>query len=153
MIKIETTVKDKIWGIEPQYGLARIVPIYETLKKLPLAEDFRLIDIACGYGLIADAIKGLFPQARVEQIDIRSYPEWKKLNVKPQKKTVQKLVEENEHYDVVMFLNSYRNWDGIDKDNFDEWLKGHCRYFIYSGDGGEVIGMDSKDHQLKLLKI
>lgn len=153
MIKIETTVKDKIWGIEPEYNTGRAIAIYEAIKKLNLPADFKLIDIACGYGLIADCLKDIFPGARIEQIDIKKYPEWKKLKVNTYQDTVQNLIKREEKFDVVMFLNSYRNWDGIDKDNFDEWLKGHCRYFIYSGDGGEVIGMDSKDHQLKLLKI
>jgi hypothetical protein len=50
-----------------------------------------------------------------------------------------------------MFLNSHRNWEGKDKDNFNKWVKEHAKYFITSDDGdGKVIGKDVKNHNLKL---
>jgi hypothetical protein len=69
-------------------------------------------------------------------------------------------------YDVVMMLNSYRNWKkkskhvphrDKDRKEFDEWLVKHCKYFITSGadlsyEQGEIRGHDYRN-MLQLFRL
>jgi len=144
------------WGIQDQYAQGRMIEIAIALKKLELKSDFRLVDIACGHGLIADGLKWVFPDAKIEQFDYTDeYPEWSHLSVKPYNLDVETLMkrdDKDEHFDVVLFLNSYRNWTM--QNEFNEWLKNHARYFITSGrEDGEVIGMDTVNKPLKLITL
>ncbi len=71
------------------------------------------------------------------------------MNVHLTQMSVQNLVKNNEHYDVVMMLDSYRNWEGEVKEKFDRWLSKNVTYFITSGENAprwhsEKIGEDVK---------
>ena len=146
---------ERIWGIEKEYDAGRIGYIYDALKKLP--HNFSLVDVACGEGIIADGIQYLFPEARVSQFDIVSYQEWGHLRVKPYQMNVDDFMKRDEKYDVVMFLNSFRNWEEKERGTFIEWLKRNARYFITSGQdigfAKETIGKDVKGYSLDMYTL
>ena len=153
MIKGDWGHEKRIWGIESTYDAGRMIQIYEAIKDL---EFESLIDIACGEGIIADGLSWVFPDKDITQFDFCEYPEWKKLKVIPYKKDVMDFIKEDQKYDVVLFLNSYRNWDK--KDEFNNWLYNHAEYFITSGDNNierdkKEIGVDVKGYKLELYKI
>lgn len=138
----------KYWGLEPTYDAGRMIAIYEAIKELPITS---MIDVACGTGIIADGLQWMMPNIAVEQFDIESYPEWQHLRVKPWQQDVLEFCKQEKQYDLVLFLNSYRNWDADTRGIFDSWLKRNARYFIHSGEGeGTHIGLDVKGHTLKL---
>lgn len=90
------------------------------------------------------------------QFDINAYPEWKHLSVESEVKDVMDFVKEDKKYDLVLFLNSYRNWDDESRRKFDKWLNNNAKYFITSGnsrEGGEIIGNDGRGFPLKLYEI
>lgn len=135
----------KNWGLEPYYDPGRMIHIYEALKG---KEWESLLDVACGVGIVTEGLSWMYGDKSFKQFDIEEYPEWKHLKVKPEVRMVEDLLESDEKYDVILFLNSFRNWDK--QEQFLEWLKGHCKYFISSGVDGEVIGRDVKGHNLIL---
>lgn len=144
----------RYWGLEPTYDAGRMIDIYLALQG---KEWGSLVDVACGTGIIADGLKWVRPLATIDQFDIEEYPEWRHLNVRPEKLDVNEFIKRDRKYDVVLFLNSYRNTEtGFDKAAFDEWLLGHAKYFITSGGfdaPSEYIGQDVKNYQLKLYTI
>lgn len=142
------------WGIQEFYAPGRMIQIAEALKKLELKPDFSLVDMACGHGLIADGLKWVFPEAKISQFDLGSYEEWQHLEVHPYNLDVDEMMKRDERYDVVLFLNSYRNWE--QQEQFNDWVKHHAQFFITSGsslENGELIGMDTVGQQLKLYKL
>lgn len=150
MTKGNWGMPERIWGLEPTYDAGRVLQIYDAIKPLPIKS---VVDIACGTGIIGDCLSWVGYQVRL--FDIVSYPEWKHLRVFPGILNVYNFLEEVTRYDLVLFLNSYRNWD--DKELFNDWLKNHASYFITSGDGPnnnyKVIGKDVKNHDLKLYTL
>lgn len=152
----------KIWGIEPRSERPdRIIYVYEALKKLPLPENFSMIDIACGHGVVMNGISKLFPKASATILDIRYYKEWENIRRKVERieMPLQSFIKmhPNKKYDVVMMYNSYRQWRlkdrsgnildsrltgkrsarrGVEADmrrEFDKWLIKNVKYFITSG--------------------
>ena len=120
--------------------------------------------------MVINGIAGLFPECKPKIIDIREYKyDWSKL--RPQVEQVvmplQNFIKQDDKvYDVVMMLNSYRNWRKKSKNaphransrnEFDEWLINHCKYFITSGtdipyEQGEIRGHDYRN-MLQLFKM
>ena len=146
---------ERIWGIENEYDTGRIAYIYEFIKKLGI-QEFSLVDVACGNGLIADGLAYLFPKSKTEQFDIFYYPEWNHLRVKPQCIDLEEFIKQGRSYDVVLFLNSYRNYDGKQREKFNEWVTTHAKYFICSGGNfgnSEIIGKDVKGHNIEVYKF
>ena len=152
MDKRDWGFEERVWGLEESYDAGRMIPIYLAIKDRNVKS---ILDVACGVGLIADGLTWMWDDRDIEQFDIIEYPEWRGLKVKPFKKDVMDFIKEDKHYDVVMFLNSYRNWDK--KEQFNEWLKRNARYFITSGANlpykKEIIGKDVKGHNLELYTI
>jgi hypothetical protein len=148
----------RYWGLEPTYDAGRLIPIYEALKTR-VGDEFSLVDVACGVGIIADGLKWMYPKADITQFDVMEYPEWAHLNVKPSVMDVKEFIQTDKKYDVVLFLNSYRNEkEGFSeiKADFDAWVKKHARYFITSGlfpAHDATIGSDVKGHSLKLYTL
>jgi len=153
------TNNQSIWGINKNYDTYRIVPIYSALKELDLPSDFKIVDIACGHGIIIDAVSSLFKECRALAVDIQEYPEWAHLGVNKKVIPLQEFIKQGRQFDVVMMLNSYRNWSGKDKDEFDEWLKNNVKYFITLGDNFQFykskkyIGEDCKNFNLFVYTI
>lgn len=140
----------KYWGIEPTYDSGRMIEIYEAVKDLPVES---VLDCCCGEGLILDGLSWVMPASYV-QFDIESYPEWQKLHAKPFIADVADFIQTDQKFDLVLFLNSYRNIEtGFDKEAFNKWLKKNAKYFITSDGEGEVIGTDVKGHKLTLQKL
>jgi len=153
MVRGDWGHEKRVWGIENDYNPGRAIQIYEEIKDL---EFKNLVDIACGFGMVAESLKWVFPDKDITQFDFWDYPEWEKLSVVPYRQDVMDFIKEDKKYDIVMFLNSYRNWDK--KDKFNEWLYGHAKYFITSGENNirgkkKIIGMDSKGHKMEIYKI
>lgn len=158
---------DSLWGIERFSDTPeRMIFIYEALKKLNLPEDFSIIDIAAGRGVVLGGLVGIFPQCNASILDIVKYDyDWAKLprRVKRYVMPLQKFIKNSDKvFDVVMMLNSYRNWNGDKtgevKRGFDEWLFSHARYFVTSGanlpyEQGEIGGYDYKNGALQLFKL
>jgi hypothetical protein len=153
MIKGDWGHEKRVWGIGKTYDSGRMIQIYEAIKDL---EFNSLVDIACGQGIIADGLKWVFPNKEITQFDFWEYPEWVNLSVVPYREDVMDFIKKEKQYDVVLFLNSYRNWD--EKEEFNKWLYGHARYFITSGENNikrekKVIGVDAKGYKLELYKV
>jgi len=158
--------KTRLWGIERRSDTPeRLIFIYEALTKLNLPPDFSIIDIAGGRGVILNGIAGAFPECHPEILDIVEYKyDWRKFrpNIVIHVIPLQDFIKDknNKIYDVVMMLNSYRNWKNIDHQiriDFDRWLTEHAKYFITSGatlpyERGEIRGNDYK-MQLQLFKM
>lgn len=148
------TEEGRFWHIEETYDPGRAIPIYEAIKNLEVTS---ILDVACGEGLVLETLSWVMP-IKMEQFDIISYPEWEKLKVKPKVKDLKDL--EDEKYDLVMMLNSYRNWEESDREQLNDWLKRNAKYFItsYEGenhisDNWSTIGQDVKGHSLKLYTL
>ena len=167
--------EDKIlWGIERKSDTPeRIVFIYEALMKLNLPPDFSILDMAGGRGVVLNAIAGIFPECKPTIVDIRYYEyDWRKFRrqVKQVVTPLQDFIESKcGVYDVVMMLNSYRNWKDVARrpgtilyrtearKGFDKWLVEHAKYFITSGadlpyEQGEIRGHDYRG-MLQLFKL
>lgn len=143
----------KYWGIEPRYDSGRMIEIARALEGI---EWHSLVDIACGEGLIADGLSWVFKDKDISQFDIETYPEWSHLSIRTEQKDVADFIKEEKKYDVVLFLNSYRNeQDGFSevKEAFDAWLQRNATYFITSAREGAVIGNDVKGFKLIIKKI
>lgn len=141
----------RIWGdksLPHDYRARVIIP---KLKELDLPLKFSIVDLACGHGTDIEEIQGAFPYANALGIDIDEFPEWKDKSVRFKKEDMMDFIKMPSRWDVVMMLNSYRNWEGSDRVAFDDWVKDHTKYFIASGnrDGGEIIGTDD-GYDLKL---
>lgn len=137
----------RLWGLEKTYDAGRMIDIYEAIKGLPI---YDIVDIACGVGIVADGLQWKNLEWNIEQFDIKSYPEWEFLEVKPYVEDVMEFIKIDRKYDLVMMLNSYRNWDGEDKELFDAWVKRNAKYFITSGGRGVPIGKDVHGFMLML---
>lgn len=146
----------RIWGLEPYYDPGRAIQIYNAVKDLNIE---RVLDIACGVGLIAESLSWVMPST-FEQFDIEEYPEWKHLVIRPTVKNLDDFIKKDDAFDLVLMLNAYRNWDEEPRNRFNKWLKRNARYFITSYEGEnpvsnnwEVIGKDVKGHDLKLYTL
>ena len=157
----------ELWNIEGGSDTPeRIIFINEAIRGLNLSSDFSILDLAGGRGVVLAGLTGLFPKCRATIVDIRNYPhDWYKLKrnvrcvVSPLQEFIQK---EDQVYDVVMMLNSYRSWRGKGdrvsvKKLLDLWLAEHAKYFITSGadleyEKGKISGYDYKG-DLQLFKM
>lgn len=161
---------DSLWGIErfsdkPE----RMIFIYEALVKLGLPDNFSIIDIAAGRGVVLNGVAGIFPNCDASILDVVAYPyDWAKIprRVKRYVMPLQKFIKKSDKvYDVVMMLNSYRNWNadrsGLARKDFNHWLESNAKYFITSGvklgvklpyETGEIRGWDYKG-KLQLFKL
>ena len=160
----------KLWGIERTSNRPeRLVYIYEALKKIDLPKNFKLVDIACGYGVIVDGLGALFPDATISGVDIVKYKQWDMISdffgVKMIQMPLQDFIKLDNKYDVVMMLNSYRNWTvqknmnkrSVAKYNFDKWLLSHAKYFITSKGNLTykkiIIGSDFRGYEIELYTL
>lgn len=144
----------RFWGLEQRYDAGRMIDIYDAIKVLPIES---ILDVACGTGIILDGLWWKMQKHTMKQFDIEEYPEWQYLEVKPEKRDVMEFIKKDRAYDLVMFLNAYRNWDDEPRERFNSWLKRNAKYFITSYEGEnpasnnwKVIGRDVKGHNLKL---
>jgi len=139
----------KLWGYNAADRYARADEIIAAITKLNLPEDFSIVDIACGDGGVLNKVKEAFPQCKAFGFDIEPPPE----AVNVTQGDLQDFIKDNHnHYDIVMMLNSYRNWHGKAKLDFDEWCSFHTHYFITSLKGRQ-IGIDTHDFPLMLLDM
>ncbi len=162
---------DDLWGIERKSDTPeRLIFIYEALVKLNLPPTFSIIDIAAGRGVVINGLSGIFPECKPYIVDIMKYDyDWGKFSrrIKCFVMPVQDFIKRKcGIFDVVMMLNSYRNWSeevGTSheikrgRNDFDEWLIKHAKYFITSGaklpyEQGEIRGHDFKG-VLQLFKL
>ncbi len=158
-----SNVSKIIWGPERRLcSLDCIVYIYEAINKLNLPFNFSMIDIACGNGQVMDALARLFPKSNSSILDIRTYPEWR--GIKPEVNKiitpVQKFIELDNKFDIVIMLDTYREWGKHDKDReaFSRWLFKNAKYFITSGSNlclekEEIRGTDLKGYPLEMYRL
>jgi hypothetical protein len=147
----EDTITGGIWNLQKEYEAGRMIEIYEAIKDLPIDS---IVEVACGYGTISDGLKWVFPNKDISQFDVFENEAWSHLRVKPYIYDVLDFMKSDEKYDLVIFLNSFRNWNL--QSEFKDWLKTHAKYFISSeiGEPGvQVIGTDGRNHALQLWKI
>jgi len=149
---------ERIWGLNIQVDPGRAIQIYEAIKDLKVKS---VLDIACGLGLVVESLHWVM-DCDMEHFDIEPYKEWDRLRVKPSVKNLFDFIKEDKPYDVVLFLNSYRNWDEEPRKKFNDWLRRNAKYFITSGDYGPkeeytVIGEDYHNdydkYQLKMYTL
>lgn len=143
--------KERIWGLEPYYDPGRAIEIYEAVKDLHITS---IVDIACGVGIVLESLAWVI-DADCEQFDIEEYPEWKHLVIRPTKRDLTEFIKTDEKFDLVLMLNSYRNWDEEPRERLNQWLIRNAKYFITGGEYGpnkygKVIGTDVKGHKMKL---
>jgi len=144
---------NRLWGLESYYDPGRAIEIYEAIKDLRIES---ILDIACGNGLVLESLSWM-KEGRYEQFDIVDYPEWGQLRIKPFREELQCYIKERHPFDLIMFLNAYRNWDEEPKKQFNEWVRRNAKYFISSNptddgpsDDWKIIGRDCKNYELKL---
>ena len=160
-----STLDGNLWGIERDSDKPdRLIYIYETLVKLNLPNNFSIVDIAAGRGVVLNGLALAFPECRPEINDIYHYKyDWTKITprVKFHVEPLQEFIKSQGGYDVVMMLNSYRNWtgdlDGSIQKSFDKWLVNNAKYFITSGselpyEQGEIRGKDFR-RNLQIFKL
>jgi len=149
----------KLWNIDDYKPDRRGAQIAEALEYLDLPDDFSLLDVACGYGNVLQDVAVNFTDCNPLGIDIEEYDQWGLWDVPFRKVSLQEFIEKDENWDVVIMLNSYRNWKGKSRDNFDAWLERNATYFISSGDNHpkewnyEEIGLDTHGIPLKLFTL
>lgn len=117
---------------------------YMVSEKL-LPHDFSVIDIACGDGLILQAIKKSFPQSRCYGIDINKgnvdeHRMVQAMGVELYRIPIQGLFDRvpEEMFDISMMLNTYRGWNAAGlreseadlPDKADYWLRVSSRFSI-----------------------
>lgn len=146
--------KERVWGLEPYYDPGRAIEIYESVKDLEIKS---IVDIACGVGIVLESL-GWVMDANCEQFDIEEYPEWQHLIIRPTKRDLMEFIETDEKFDLVLMLNSYRNWDEEPREKLNQWMKRNAKYFITGGEygpneTGKVIGTDVKGFKLKLYDL
>lgn len=142
-----------IWQNDGEGSINRARDIISALEKLKLPESFRIVDIACGNGKIISEIKQAFPNCEAYGNDILDF-DWGK-DVTFICAPLQEFIKNNKGFDVIIMLNSYRNWEGKEKDDFDVWLKQNTKYFITSlpWTNVETIGKDTWDTDMQLITI
>jgi hypothetical protein len=136
-----------LWGNDGRKRAERIPEIITAIRGLGLPPDFSIVDIACGEGEVLIEIKKEFPECRASGIDILGFPSWPAIPQFTQMSLQEFIRTSDQKYDVVMMLNSYRNWP--DKHEFDKWIRENAHYFIYSI-MGSVIGTDTHGYPLIL---
>lgn len=151
---------ERIWGLNIPADPGRAIQIYEAIKDLEIKS---IVDVACGVGLVAEGLHWVMPkECEIEHFDIEEYQEWSCLRLKPSVGNLFDFITVDKKYDLVMFLNSYRNWDEEPREKFNSWLKRNAKYFITSGEYGptedyKVIGDDYHNshasHKLKLYTL
>ena len=113
--------------------------------------------MACGVGLVLESL-GWVIDADCEQFDIEGYPEWNHLVIRPSVMNLEEFIATDKSFDLVLMLNSYRNWDEEPREKLNQWLKRNAKYFITGGEygpneSGKVIGTDVKGFKLKLYDL
>jgi hypothetical protein len=142
-----------IWGIEPVNDDKRADCIIAALQNF---EWESMVDIACGEGVVPRYVKKEFPDHEVAGVDINQYRTWGGERARFIQMPLQEFIRDDRMWDVVVMLNSYRNWEGPEKQAFNAWLDAKAKYFITSGKfrrGGTRIGMDLHDFPIKLYKL
>ncbi len=132
----------KLWNTDDVEAPNRHIDIINELKTLGLPNDFSIVDIACGEGRVLKEIAKAFPQCRPLGVDIED-KHWGIDYFKVM--AVQDLIKSPNTFSVVLMLSSYRNWRGVTKNAFDDWVR--TSHFITSLPI-KVIGKDNKDFPL-----
>lgn len=151
-------MKNRLWNVDGYQADKRGSQIAAALEELDLPEDFSILEAACGYGNVLNDIVANFPDCKPLGTDLVSYDEWDLMDVPLEVKPLQDLIKKNQKWDVVVMLNSYRNWEGELKEQFDAWLTKNATYFISSGDNHpdwpyQEIGLDTHNITLKLFTV
>jgi hypothetical protein len=131
-------MQDKLWEngyVQKTNDKDRFEAIQTFIEKANLSPNSYIIDVCCGTGGVIGMLKDYFSDFVCIGIDILEYPEWFKYpKVHFTRLSIQDLVKVKQAYDVIMLLNTYRNWSGHEglKKQFDKWIKNNAKYFIAS---------------------
>lgn len=147
----------KIWENDGRESTTRGGEIIKEIKSLldgnRIQADFRIIDVASGNANMLAAIFAAFPDCRASAIDYVKFPEWQAHDFPCIQMSIQDFMHMDDgKYDVVMMMNSYRNWRGSEKEEFDRWVQEHARYFLTSLNA-KHIGEDTFDLPMMLFDI
>ena len=97
------------------------------------------------------------PKAQCIGIDIDENENWRHwTGVQFEKIDVMEKIKENKLYDIVIMLNSFRNWNSPDREKFVNWLDDNTKYFITSTNlpyRKSVIGKDFYNVDMELYLI
>ena len=114
--------------------------IVDALKDMP---RFTILDIACGDGGVLNGVAEALP-CEATGIDIKEFKEWSSIKPKTKQISFQDFIKEDKKFDVVMMLDTYRNWinhkyvdlqkAAADKVELDKWILKNAKYFITSFD-------------------
>lgn len=131
---------------DPRSRPARIIAQLErAVSRTALCAEFGLLDLACGDGIILALIKRAFPNAHVFGLDCNtgSFPDHDRVRangVRLYKGWLQHLSRRAlaRPFDVVMMLNTYRDWKAAqlgpeDRDlptEIDDFLRRHARHAV-----------------------
>ena len=127
-----------IWGDKSGVSTSRTEALLKALRELNLPVNFSIVDIACGQGTDLESVLDSFPYCNALGIDILEFPEWEGKSARFKKEPLQDFIKMPSKWNVVMMLNSYRNWEGSEKVAFDEWKKTHTEYFIWDDIDGAI---------------
>lgn len=138
---------------EPNRGANIIIELTRLHNANKLSEAFQILDIAAGNANVLAEIKHAFPKCKAEAIDIVPFPEWDRHDFPCIPMALQEFIhKDNRQYEVVMMLNSYRNWTGPEKEEFDRWIYSHAKFFVTSF-SGKFIGTDTNDFPMIMIDI
>jgi hypothetical protein len=131
---------------DPRSRSYRLPNLIEELRRAgSIAEDFSLVDVACGDGLILIELKRRFPESRCFGIDLNAgvfppHSTAEQLGVPIKRILIQDLfaTPTPEQFDVVMMLNTYRGWENADLSQADrelprmadDWMIANARVIV-----------------------
>lgn len=131
--------------------------IIEELRSIYGDNPFTVLDLACGLANILSEISAIFPNSSCSGVDVVDYEERYPGRYAFLEQKVQDFIRETDkEFDVVIMLESYRNWDwetgdklkrygGKFRNEFDNWVRRHAKHFIFTGDSkweSRSIGKD-----------
>lgn len=125
------------------YRMVRLVGGLRDAGLVP--EDFALVDIACGDGLILLELKRRFPQSRCFGVDLNAgvFPAHKDAEAEGvvlRRVLIQDLfaAPAPQPFDLALMLNTYRGWENADLSDADrdlprmadEWMSAHAKLIV-----------------------
>lgn len=147
----------------PRSRPVRIIRQIRRLRRLGLIpQQFVVCDLMCGDALVLGEVKQAFPDARCVGLDcargtFATHPAVERLGVELRQAYIQDVfaTEPAERFDVVLMLNTYRDWESAQLRPGERdlprlagiWLHRHARYLFVTATQGQIasLGRSGRD--------
>jgi ubiquinone/menaquinone biosynthesis C-methylase UbiE len=143
----------RYWNLNDRNETERYVYIY---RELGAGFSGSIVDIGCGSGTIISKLQEKYPEAQCIGVDIDTHSLWIESKAKMIQMDIMDFIKQDNKYDVVLMLNSFRNWNSPERLVFTEWLDKHADKFITSTNlpyRKTVIGKDYHNVDLESYEI